>query len=189
MFVSPAVEAYTVVRRSSLARWWMAAFAFLSVQPTLAAETIHGQVLGAGAPIIGSAVTLWAANIGAPKQLAQTRTGADGRFEVTAEGLDGYIYLVAKGGRAAANEGRGDNSGIVLMSMLGTKAPANVVINELTTVASVFTAARFISGESISGNPLGLRIAAGNVPNLVDPETGTWGKVQSTSPRTQRSRN
>ena len=35
----------------------------------------------------------------------------------------------------------------------------------------------FINGESISGNPLGLRIAAGNVPNLVDPVTGGWGKV------------
>jgi hypothetical protein len=32
-------------------------------------------------------------------------------------------------------------------------------------------------GTSISGNALGLRIAAGNVPNLVDPVTGTWGKV------------
>jgi hypothetical protein len=41
----------------------------------------------------------------------------------------------------------------------------------------VFTAARFINGESISGNPLGLRIAAGNAPNLVDPVTGKWGKV------------
>ena len=30
---------------------------------------------------------------------------------------------------------------------------------------------------SISGNPLGLKIAAGNVPNLVDPVTGRWGKV------------
>ena len=50
-------------------------------------------------------------------------------------------------------------------------------MNELTTVASAFTAARFINGESISGNPLGLRIAAGNVPNLVDPATGKWGKV------------
>ncbi len=38
-----------------------------------------------------------------------------------------------------------------------------------------FTAARFINGESISGNPLGVRIAAGNVPNLVDPMTGKWG--------------
>ena len=44
-------------------------------------------------------------------------------------------------------------------------------------MASAFTAARFIDGESISGNPLGLRIAAENVPNLVDPETGNWGKV------------
>jgi hypothetical protein len=53
----------------------------------------------------------------------------------------------------------------------------NVVINELTTVASAFTAAQFINGGAISGNPVGLRIAAGNVPNLVDPVTGTWGKV------------
>jgi len=52
-----------------------------------------------------------------------------------------------------------------------------VTVNELTTVASTFTAARFINGEAISGNPLGLRIAAGNVPNLVDPQTGAWGKV------------
>ena len=51
------------------------------------------------------------------------------------------------------------------------------MINELTTVASAFTAARFINGEAISGNPLGLRIAAGNAPNLVDPVTGKWGKV------------
>ena len=64
------------------------------------------------------------------------------------------------------------------MSLLGTALPKSVTINELTTVASTFTAARFISGESISaGNPLGLRIAAGNMPNLVDPVTGGWGKV------------
>jgi hypothetical protein len=44
-------------------------------------------------------------------------------------------------------------------------------------VASAFTAARFINGTSISGNSLGLRIAAGNASNLVDPTTGTWGRV------------
>jgi hypothetical protein len=63
------------------------------------------------------------------------------------------------------------------LSVLGNASPPRVVINELTTVASAFTAARFINGEAISGNPLGLRIAAGNVPNLVDPVTGGWGKV------------
>jgi hypothetical protein len=76
-----------------------------------------------------------------------------------------------------ANEGGGENPAIALMTVLGSKPPAHVVINELTTVASAFTAARFIDGDSISGNPLGLRIAAGNAPNLVDPATGGWGKV------------
>src|SRR5262249_32613481 len=71
----------------------------------------------------------------------------------------------------------GDNPGIALMTLLGNNAPTKVVINELTTVASAFTAARFINGESISGEALGLRIAAGNVPNLVDPATGGGGKV------------
>jgi hypothetical protein len=65
----------------------------------------------------------------------------------------------------------------VLLSVLGNKPPDGVVVNELTTVASAYTAARFINGTSISGNPLGLRIAAGNAPNLVDPTTGTCGKV------------
>ena len=44
-------------------------------------------------------------------------------------------------------------------------------------MASAFTAARFINGESISGNPLGLRIAAMNVPNLVNLQSGSWGSV------------
>ena len=61
--------------------------------------------------------------------------------------------------------------------MLGATPPARVVVNELTTVASAYTNARFIQGKSISGNPLGLKIAAGNAPNLVDPTTGSWGAV------------
>ena len=56
----------------AFARRWIVAFAalgLLSGVPALAAE-IHGQVLSAGAPIIDSAVTLWAAGTGAPQQLA-----------------------------------------------------------------------------------------------------------------------
>jgi len=147
--------------------------------PALAADSLKGQVLGGGAPIANSTVTLWAASAAAPKQLAQTRTGADGRFALNAaaSGKDAILYLVAKGGRPAASKAGVENPAIALMTVLGHKAPATVTVNELTTVASVFTAARFISGESISGNPLGLRIAAGNAPNLVDPVTGKWGKV------------
>ena len=144
-----------------------------------AADSIKGQVLGGGAPIAKSTVTLWEASADAPKQLAQTKTSDDGRFEVRAKGAkgDAVLYLVAGGGVPKASKASGDNPAIVLLAVVGSNPPASVTINELTTVASAFTNARFINGDAISGNPLGLKIAAGNVPNLVDPVTGGWGKV------------
>ena len=45
----------------------------------------------------------------------------------------------------------------------------------MTTVASVWTNAQFLEGTAIKGPALGLRIAAGNVPNFVDLETGGYG--------------
>ncbi len=143
------------------------------------ASDIKGRALLGNAPIAKSTVTLWEASAGAPKQLSQTKTGDDGRFEIRTNGAhgDAVLYLVASGGEAKAKPGSSDNPGLVLMTILQSDAPANVTINELTTVASAFTAARFINGQAISGNPLGLHIAAGNAPNLVDPATGGWGKV------------
>ena len=145
----------------------------------VARQNIQGQVLGGGAPIANSTVTLWEASEGARKQLAQTKTNGDGRFEIRGKGAhnDAILYVIAAGGEAKAKKGSEENPAIVLLSVLGNHPPEKIVVNELTTVASAFTAARFISGQAISGNPLGLRIAAGNAPNLVDPATGTWGKV------------
>jgi hypothetical protein len=144
-----------------------------------ASDIINGQVQGGGAPIANSTVTLWEASAGAPKQLGQTKTNDDGRFEVRAKGShgDAVLYLVANGGAPKVNKASGNNPAIALLTVVGSNPPASVTINELTTVASAFTNARFISGDGISGNPLGLKIAAGNVPNLVDPATGKWGKV------------
>ena len=148
--------------------------------PAAAAVRIDGQAQIGGGPLASSIVTLWAASAGAPKQLAQTKTSTDGRFELrSAEspGKDVVLYLVAKGGVPTIKKGSGNNPAIALLTVLGNKPPEKVVVNELTTVASAFTAARFLKGEAISGNPLGLRIAAGNAPNLVNPVTGKWGKV------------
>jgi hypothetical protein len=158
----------------------LAALTLVSAAPASATVSFNGQVLGAGAPITNSTVTLYAASMSAPKQLAQAKTGADGRFTLNAADApskDAILYLIAKGGTPAANKAGGNNPAIALLSVLGATPPKTVTINELTTVASVFTAAQFINGEAISGNPLGLRIAAGNAPNLVDPVTGKWGKV------------
>ena len=45
----------------------------------------------------------------------------------------------------------------------------------MTTIASVVTHMQFIDSTVIKGSPLQLRIAAGNVPNFVDLETGGYG--------------
>jgi hypothetical protein len=59
--------------------------------------------------------------------------------------------------------------------VLGGAPPAKVVVNEMTTVASVWTNAQFLDGAVIKGPALSLSIAAGNVPNFVDLSTGGWG--------------
>ena len=144
------------------------------------AAGLQGQVLGTGAPIASSTVTLWAASAGAPKQLAQAKTGADGRFSLNtpvAPSTDTSLYLVAKGGQASANKGGGDNPAIALIAVLGSKPPTSVTINEFTTVASVWTHAQLLDGTAIQGQPLQLRIAAGNVPSFVDLATGGWGDI------------
>ena len=88
---------------------------------------------------------------------------------------DSSLYLVATGGVSAANQGAGDNPAIALITVVGSNPPARVTINEFTTIASVVTHAQFIDDTTIKGAPLQLRIAAGNVPNFVDLETGSWG--------------
>jgi len=155
-----------------------AVFSLLLGEAALAAEALKGEVLGGGAPIADSTVTLWAAGPEAPKELGRTRTNAEGRFELSMahpHGGEAPLYLVAQGGTPAANQGGGDNPAIALLTVVGNKPPATVTINEMTTVASVWTHAQFLEGTAIKGHALGLRIAAGNVPNFVDLETGGWG--------------
>ena len=146
--------------------------------PTAAAVRIEGLVQGGGSPLANSTVTLWAAGAGQSRQLAQARTNNDGQFELGSQetlGTDAILYLVAKGGTPGVNKGSGDNQAIALLSVLGNAPPSKVVVNEMTTVASVWTHAQFLDDTAIKGNVLGLKIAAGNVPNFVDLQTGSWG--------------
>ena len=155
-----------------------------SGRPAEAAVRIEGKVEIGGGAVAGSTVSLWAASADAPSRLTQVTTDADGGFVVSVEATPtgaSSLYLVASGGTPAVSKAGGDNKEIDLLVVLGNDPPPKVVVNELTTVASAFTAARFINGQTISGNPLGLHIAAGNAPNLVDPVTGGWGKVASGS--------
>ena len=135
---------------------------------------VAGRVELGGEPLGNATLTLWAATGDQPPQsLATVATKADGSFQVSTGSVpkDSVFYLVARGSR------KNSVASVSLLSILGTSCPDEVVVNELTTVASAFTSAQFIQGNSISGNPLGLRIAAGNAPNLVNPTDGTWGSV------------
>src|SRR5262245_46792393 len=152
----------------------------LMTAPTVAADRLSGVVLGAGAPIADATVTLWAASAGAPAQLGRARSDADGRFTLAASAAPANyasLYVVATAGRATANKSAGDNPAIALITVVGSKPLASVMINEMTTVATVWTHNQFIDGTTIKGHALGLKIAAGNVPSFVDLRTGGWGSA------------
>lgn len=146
--------------------------------PAEAAMRIEGQVQAGGAAVAGSTVSLWAASADAPARLAQAQTDADGNFVVSVDQTPGgtpSFYLVANDGTPAANKVSGNNKAIALLAVLGGTPPAKVVVNEFTTIASAWTNAQFLDGAAIKGYALGLRIAAGNVPNFVDLTTGGYG--------------
>jgi hypothetical protein len=130
-----------------------------------AAVRIEGQVQAAGGAVAGSTVSLWAASAEAPARLAQTNSDADGRFIVSVEQTPAgasILYLVAAGGTPSINKQGGNNPAIAFLAVLGGQPPDKVVVNELTTLASVVTTTQFLDGTAIKGSPLALRIAAGD---------------------------
>src|SRR5271165_5916283 len=143
-----------------------------------AAVRIDGQVQAGGGAVAGSTVTLWAGSAGEPKQLAQAKTADDGSFALGTDETPGpgvSLYLIARGGVPSVNKNAGDNPALAFLAVLGGSAPAKVVVNEMTTIASVWTNAQFLDGAAIKGPPLSLSIAAGNAANFVDLSTGGWG--------------
>jgi hypothetical protein len=143
-----------------------------------AAVHIEGQAQAGGSPLANSTVTLWAGSSSDPQQLAQTKTSTEGNFQLNSEenvGEGVILYLTAQGGSTVVSKGGGDNSAVVLLSVLGNIPPAKAVINEMTTVASVWTNAQFLNGTVLKGHPLGIKIAAGNMPSFVDLQSGGWG--------------
>jgi streptogramin lyase len=148
--------------------------------PASAADQIEGRLNGGGSPIARADVSLWLTTSGSPQKIAQTRTADDGSFKLSVasnEDSTGVFYLIAEGGIAKAGPSTQPNSAIKMMASLGSRPLPYVTINELTTVASVWTGAQFLKADSLRGNALGLRIAADNVRNLVDLKTGGLGPV------------
>lgn len=166
------------------------AAAVLIAASAAAQERLEGTVSVGGAPITGAEVSVWQANADEPRMLGSASTDDTGAYGLSiADGADAgaVFYLVAKGGEAGSATGTGPNPATTLMALVGSEPPAQVTINELTTVASAFVAAQFLDGTDMTGTAAGLKIASRNVPNFVDLETGGLGPVISdtlNAPRT-----
>ena len=64
----------------------------------------------------------------------------------------------------------------------GSNVPANIVVNEATTVATGNAFAQFVRGRRIAGNAVGMINAVRMAGNLAHPGTGDAGAVVSRSP-------
>jgi streptogramin lyase len=149
-----------------------------------------GKVLAASKPVSGASVQLYAAgnsgNGSAPTTLltaAQT-TSADGSFTVpsgyTCPSAQTPVYLLSKGGQPTSAAAAA-NSALWLMTALGPCGSINVgssfVLNEVTTAASVWTLAPFMSSGGNVGasctNTTGMVNAFLTANNLANAATGT----------------
>jgi streptogramin lyase len=154
----------------------------------VAGVSFTGKVLASSKPVSGAVVQLYAAgntgNSSAPAALLinALTTASDGSFTVPA----GYlcpsaqtpVYLVSKGGQVASASA--PNSALWLMSALRPCGSLNsgetFVVNEVTTAASVWALASFMSGGGNVGasctNTTGLDNAFFTASRLANFSTG-----------------
>lgn len=138
-------------------------------------RTVKATVVSGGneAPIDGATVFVYRAGTNGATLVGKGDTDRSGNFSVQVRLDDsGDVYY------AIASKGRN----IVLMSTLGSTPPDNFTINEMTTVASAYAFAQFLTDTTVSGPRLSLQIAAGMAENLVAASTGKPARALTRSP-------
>ncbi len=169
-----------------------------SVPPPIAqSAAFGGTIFGGRQPIVGARVAAYAAGAtlgAAPTEIGFAYSDSNGRFNMTfspSPTAGQIVYVTAAGGFA----GGGTNPAIGLATVAGPYCtsgntgctfPANVNIDELTTVATTavlrgyiqFVDCTMISGNTETGaclaleNTTGFSHMAGTIGNLVDVTTG-----------------
>lgn len=156
---------------------WLASVASTS----LAARhksVIEGTVLSSDIPVVSSTVTLYSTSDSRGlKAMGRARTDANGAFTLrytVPTDPNSVVFLTSKGGRLSS--GQRVPRPFTLAVVIGPSPYAETVtLNELTTVASAFSMAQFITLAGMEGNSPGLQIASKMLRNLVDIETGEPG--------------
>jgi hypothetical protein len=134
-------------------------------------------VESANKPVANADVKLWQAIPNKQSMvIAKGRSSSEGNISFT--GLpkleSGFYYLVSEGGEINGFEARSFR----LMAALNNEQNGSVVVNELSTIGSVWPLAAQTSGSGvIVGSNTGLLIGSSHIQNLVDTSTGNFGKL------------
>ena len=157
----------------------MAAYGQVASDAAAETHSTSGTVASAGGPLADYDVTLFSAGASSAVALGSATTVADGSFSITYEqppDPNAVLYL-------RATEASPATGARTLWSVLGPgPAPAAVVVNEATTVATAYAMAQFTDGSEISGPSPGLPNAASMAHDLADVGTGALSPVLLTSP-------
>ncbi|HEX6770823.1 MAG TPA: NHL repeat-containing protein [Acidobacteriaceae bacterium] len=151
------------------------------------AQRQSGTVQSGNVPIPGSNVTLYSAGTSrgaSATVLGRAVTSRNGDFTINYRQplrSDAVLYLMADG--FLPRGAKTPRTEVRLATVLGTgQAPANVVLNELTTIATAYAMAQFINRAEIAGGSPGVQNAAATFANLADTRTGHLARVLASSP-------
>jgi hypothetical protein len=162
-------------------------------QNAVTGSGIHGAAHGGYYPIAGSTVTLWYPGVtgygSAPTALASTTTNSSGVFSFastsyTCPAADMPVYLTITGGNpglgSTLNWTTGTNTYLALMGYIGPCSSAgsqtNLVINEATTIATVFAVSQFSSAAQAAQGSNGVGASSiGSVSGTTAFNGGNFG--------------
>jgi streptogramin lyase len=157
---------------------------------TVSGAALKGRVHGGQQPVSWASIHLYAAGAagdgeGAVDLLAPKVVTTDGSGEFNISGdyvcpmATTQVYLVARGGDPGLGSG-GSNPALVMMAALGNcgglSNSTNIVVDEVTTVASAWALAQFMGAGAVVGatstNAVGLANAFVVASNLANTSTG-----------------
>ncbi len=131
---------------------------------------LKGTVKLLGQAASNLSVTLYEVQETHSRAVGKAVTDSQGEFFIlrNEDSRQSPLYLIARGT---------ENSPVALMAVVNldkttSSHTRHITINELTTVAAVWTTAQFLDGDLLTGNAVGLHNAIGNANNLIDATTG-----------------
>ncbi len=148
---------------------------------------LQGKMMGGQAPVTGATINLMAASISGyattPTTLYSTTTDSNGNFSFPTGSWScpaapgDQVFLLGIAGNPG-NSGGAPNPNLVQMAALGSCSGINsgtfVVMNEVTTVASAYALAQFISYTSGAiDTPPTSSVTAGTIPYIGIPTNGS----------------